>query len=347
MFSLFTRKAKPPLTATINGAEVILSNKETLLDAALRAHIDVPFSCRVGGCGTCKCKLLRGSVKALTEFGYILSEAELDQGYILACQSVPRTNIDVEVGTNTYPVKRVTGTIIDQQRLTPAITAIRVQLDDALVFKPGQYADLSLPEQGYMQRSYSFASAPNPDATLDFFVRKVPGGKFSSFVGDNTVLGMTVTVDGPKGDFWLRDADAPLVMIAAGSGLAPILAMLEDAIGCKRPARLLFGARTEQDLYALERIHRIAREWNAPFDFLPTLSNEAPDSGWKGLRGRVTALIDGLPLIGAHAYVCGPPAMVDATQAQLIQSGVEKASVFSDRFLTAADVAGQSVSSGE
>jgi 3-phenylpropionate/trans-cinnamate dioxygenase ferredoxin reductase subunit len=143
----------------------------------------------------------------------------------------------------------------------------------------------------------------------------------------------TVTVTGPLGDFWLRAADAPLMLIAGGSGLAPVLALLQDAAqqGVQRDATLMFGVRRREDLYALDEIETLARNWRGRFVFVPVLSEQ---TDWAGASGLVPQhLATHLPA-GAHAYLCGPPAMVDACAASLIEQGVAAAHIHADRFTT-------------
>lgn len=338
MFSFLTQKS--PTTATINGQAIRVEPKETLLNAALRAGIDFPHSCRVGGCAACKCKLLSGQVKELTETGYLLSDEELDQGYILACQSVPKNDIQVAVDMHTQLLRRrVHGRIIGQQKLTHDITRLTVQLEASLPYKAGQFATLSLDALPGISRSYSFATPVQADAQVSFFVRQVPGGRFSSVINDHDLLGQQINLEGPQGDFWLRPADAPLLLIAGGSGLAPILALLQEAArnNVKQPVSLLFGAREERDLYALAEISAIAAQWPSEFRFIPVLSQAPADAAWSGARGLVTEQLAHLLPTSAHAYLCGPPAMLDSCVAILRQHGVAREHIHADRFTTQQD----------
>lgn len=335
MFSFFSRSR--PTTAHINGRPIGVLPKETLLQAALRQGIEFPHSCRVGGCASCKCRLLEGQVRELTETGYILSDDELDQGYILACQSVPKTDLRIEVELATQQARRqVGGRVLAQQRLTHDITHLRVQLDESLAYKAGQYAQLSLAGLPGIARSYSFAGAPAADAQVSFFVRQVPGGRFSSYVAGQDLCGQRLVVDGPLGDFWLRPAQAPLLLVAGGSGLAPILALLQQALveGVSRPVTLLFGARQQRDLYALDELSAIAAQWRGALRFIPVLSEAAADSDWQGARGLVTEHLPAALEPGAHAYLCGPPAMIDSAVALLRRQGVPGEHIHADRFTT-------------
>lgn len=338
MFSIF--KKKKSNTAMINGEALMVAPTETLLQAALRQGIDFPYSCRVGGCASCKCKLVSGQVKALTEASYVLSESELDEGYILACQSMPLTDVRIQVDLTAHAQKRsVKGRVVAQQKLTHDITYLNVQLDETLNYKAGQFADISFDSLDGVVRSYSFATPSQSDSQCSFFIKKVSGGLLSSHVHDASMIGHHVVVEGPMGDFWLRPADAPLLMVAGGSGLAPILAILQEnvTIETTRPVTLLFGARQQQDLYAIDEIKAIGAAWNGNFRFVPVLSHEPSQSGWAGERGLVTEKISAFAEAGTHAYLCGPPAMIDHAMHVLTQQGVAKQHIHADRFTNRQD----------
>lgn len=330
------------VSAQINDQPITVNPGETVLQAALRHGIEFPNSCRVGGCGTCKCRLTAGKVKELTETGYLLTGDEIDRGYILACQSVPRSDVAIAVDLSQRASQRsVSGRVVEQRKLTHDIMHLRVQLDGPLPYKAGQFANLGIEGQEGVVRSYSFAAPARDDGQVSFFVRKVPGGVFSSRVNDDDIVGRSVRVDGPFGDLWLRPSDAPLLLVAGGSGLAPILAILREALsaGVARSVTLLFGAREARDLYAVEEIESIAREWRGAFRFVPVLSAAADDVAWAGERGLVTEKIPGLLEPGSHALLCGPPAMIDGAIGLLERQGVPRQRIHFDRFTTQADAA--------
>jgi len=363
MFGLF----KPAKAHSVHieglSAPLTVNGKETILSAALRQGIDFPHSCRVGGCGSCKCQLQQGKVKELTEFAYVLSDEELDQGYILACQSVPRSDLQIQVdglattpntiaGTTTPDTtapkialpSTIDGRIIHQQQLTADIVALNIELEQPLHYRAGQYALLSVPGAIAAGRSYSFASAAPASGTrqVQFFIRQVDGGELSDW-SRGPVRNSPVQLTGPFGQFYLRDSEQPLLLIAAGSGLAPIMALLEQALAdaCQRPLVLLFGARSQQDLYCLDQIADLQRQWPTGFEFVPVLSAEPDHSDWSGARGRVTDLLadytnlatTASPTSSPQVYMCGPPAMLDAIQQRLLQLGLPPSQIFSDRFL--------------
>ncbi len=324
-------------TVQINNQPVQAEPGETVLQAALRGGIDFPYSCRVGGCGACKCKLTEGKVKELTETGYLLTEEEIEQGYILACQSVPRSDVKVELERGER--RRVPGRVIRQEKVTHDITRLTLQLEAPLPYRAGQFGDLSIEGLEGVTRSYSFATPAREDGQVSFLIRKVPGGRFSSLVNDREVVGRGAQVVGPSGDFWLRPGADPLLLVAGGSGLAPILALLDEAAaaGEKRPVTLLFGAREEKDLYALDEIEQIRSRWQGDFRFVPVLS-AARGGSWAGEQGLVTDKIPGLLRPGSQAYLCGPPAMIDAAIALLQERGIAREQIHFDRFTTQADL---------
>lgn len=315
----------------INGKEISVQPEENILSAALRQGIDFPHSCRVGGCATCKCQLVEGKVKELTETGYLLSDEELDQGYILACQSIPKTDVTIRVDNK----DTIYGTVVGQKIMNGDICEISVQLERAIDYKAGQYASLSI-EGMDAERNYSFSVAPNQKGLVRFLVRKVPGGKLSNYIYDNNLVGKKAKVKGPFGDFYLRDSKDPILMIAGGSGLAPILAMLEQGIsdGIKRSVTFLFGARTKKDLYKVKEIEEIQKAWKGAFTFIPILSEEPEKSSWKGERGLVTKKIKDVLTHSTESYLCGPPVMVDAATKEITDRGINKKRVFADRFTT-------------
>lgn len=331
--------ATPLFEARINGQPVPIRPGETLLAGALRAGVDFPHSCRVGGCGSCRCRVLEGRVHQRTDPAYLLTDDEYRQNFVLACQSEARSDLVVAVpqGVRT-DARRVTGRVVGQTRVAPEIVELTVQLDEALAWRAGQHAQLALPARdpnsgtGLLRRSYSMAHPSDGTGRAVFYVRRVAGGAFSGRVFDDTLIGQPVTLDGPAGDFWLRRSGAPLLMVAAGSGLAPLLAMLRQAAeeGVSRAVTVLFGARREEDLFVRAELDALGRDWAGLFRFVPVLSQPGP--GWHGACGRVTDHLPALLEPGAHAYLCGPPAMVDAVATRLADLGLPKEHTFTDRF---------------
>lgn len=353
MFGFFS-KQKSPCVATIagDGTPIIVQPGENLLKAALDQGYPWPYSCRVGSCGTCRCRLISGTIKPLNDFSYVLSGEEIANGMILACQTSLRSDIKIEVaieatGNDLARAKTVNGTIAGGRHLTHDIIELRIQVDEPMPsYLAGQYADLTVPGVIDKPRSYSFASAPSKTSqdSVDFFVRLVPGGALTDWLHSGDRIGVRVALHGPHGSFWLRESNAPMICVAGGSGLAPIKALLEQIMrqGFTREVAFVFGARTQRDLYCLDEMDRITASSNGRFSFTPVLSAEPPESDWGGSRGFVSDFIsDSLAnLHEAHAYLCGPPPMVDAAVEQLRKAGVCDNSIYYDKFFDAASMPG-------
>jgi p-cymene monooxygenase electron transfer component len=344
MFSSLFRKS-PPKThhVVIDGhdAPLVVVGKETILEAALRAGIDFPNDCRVGACGACKCRLLEGNVEERSEKAYVLHANEIARGYILGCQSAPKSDLRIaldrpRMDRPTHPLVTTRGVVVGRRALTHDTAEITVRVETPLAYTAGQYARVTLPEVSSEDRCYSFARAPSAsgDRELAFYVRVVPGGALSPVLVHGEVVGQNLLIEGPHGDFHRRSATTPMLLIAGGSGLAPIRALIEDAIarGCRRPMTLLFGARTEQDLYELDSIEAFCRAAAGNLTFHPILSHEPSDSSWGGLRGFVTSAIERHGEPSGEAYLCGPPPMIDAAIAELQRCGMAQSAIFFDKF---------------
>lgn len=341
--SLFSPKAARRVEVRPFGASFEVPAGQTVLECALAHTVPFPHNCTVGTCGACKCRLVSGRVKAITDFGYVLSEQELAAGYILACQAVPQdehTVVQVESsGIDAPPAERYPGRIVATETLTHDILRVRVELDRPLRFVAGQYANLKTADLA-QPRCYSFADAPEREGsrTVSFMVRKVPGGAFTEALFSGRLEGASLAVEAPLGDFHLRTGTRPMICIAGGSGLAPLLSILEDARK-KRVTRqcvLLFGARTRADLYAFEQIRSIGSGWRGGFEFIPVLSDEPADSDWSGRRGMVTehlaGSLGGADVKGAELYMCGPPPMIDRAIDIACKLGIDLDAIHYDKF---------------
>jgi NAD(P)H-flavin reductase/ferredoxin len=341
---LFGRRNAAPASVRVEPAGLVFpaAARQTVLGAALEAGVPFPHSCRAGGCGTCRCRLVEGEVKELTDKSYILRGDEIADGWILACQSVPRGDVVLEVPNlraddAVLPVVETSGEIRSLAPLTHDIVELVVATDAPLTWLAGQYADLAVPVvEG--PRSYSFATAPALAAAgeLRFHVRRVPGGAFTTWLHEAAKVGDRLRLSGPYGDFRLRTATAPIVAVAGGSGLAPIKAMLEQARHDQiaRDVDLFVGVRTQADLYGLADLENLARRWLTRMRIVPVLSEEPAGSDWTGRRGLVTEALAELPDLAARqAYMCGPPPMIDAAEAVLVAAGVAPAQIFHDKFL--------------
>jgi toluene methyl-monooxygenase electron transfer component len=343
--------SKRAFRATIgsSGRVFEVEANETLLGAALRSGLAWRYSCRVGSCGTCRCRLVSGKIKELADFAYVLDDAELDAGTILACQTRLRSDITVEVelGSVQLAQPETTGGVIQTaQLLTHDIVQVVIALENPLpAYRAGQYAEIMVP--GIEKpRSYSFACAPTGEtvSTVTFHVRRVPKGEMSNWLHASNRVGAAVTVSGPHGTFYLRESEAPVLCVAGGSGMAPIKAVLEEMSrkGMNRPVTYLFGARTQKDLYCLQEMDAIRAKANGQFHFRPVLSEEAAGSDWSGDRGFVTSFIEqhALEVERSDAYLCGPPPMIDSAIEVLARCGLPRSRIYFDKFLDASHLPG-------
>jgi len=349
--SLFRPKAARRVEVRPFGASFEVPAGQTVLECALAHEVPLPHNCTVGTCGACKCRLISGRVKAITDFGYVLSEQELAAGYILACQAVPQdeeTIIQVEAsGIDAPPAERYQGRIVATEQLTHDIQRVVVEVDRPLRFVAGQYANLKTAELA-LPRCYSFADSPEREGsrTVSFMVRKVPGGAFTEALFAGRLAGQALAVEAPLGEFHLRTSAGPMICVAGGSGLAPLLSILEDARNKRvtRPCVLLFGARAQRDLYALEQIRTMGNAWRGGFEFIPVLSDEPADSDWQGRRGMVTEHLAGAlgvdDVQGAELYMCGPPRMIDSAIAVACDLGLPLEHIHYDKFTDLGTVAG-------
>lgn len=343
---LFAKRADPKVQLVPGGQEFTVGRNKTVLESALAEGIAFPHDCTVGTCGSCRCRLVSGKVDAITPFGYTLSREELAGGYILACQAVPESDliVEVEVGAADAAPVRSSARLVATRDLTHDIKLVTWETDAPIRYRAGQYMNVSWPG-GPGHRSYSFSAAPveGGQTRLSTFIRKVPGGAFTERLFGEDLSGMTFEIDAPQGAFWLRDGDGPIILIGGGSGLAPLMSVLEDAVnrGVRRDAILLFGGRTARDLYCADEIAALAARWQGRFDYRPVLSEEPAE----GLRsGLVTAeipqaLADLGGTAGMQAYLCGPPGMIDAAVATLTTAGVALPAIHYDKFTDASTAA--------
>ena len=355
MFGLFRKK---DWRVKINSdQEVTVKAGENLLAAGLSAGLDWPHDCRVGSCGTCRCTLKKGKIKALNDFSYVLTPEQLQQGMILACQTALKSDIevDLELGEgNKVAVVTHKGKLTATCKLTHDIIEMTITCDKPMPngILAGQYVEVLHP--GLEQpRNYSFAKAPDNEKPneITLYVRLVPNGEFTEWLFGGGREGTCMTVSGPYGNFWLRDSKAPMICIAGGSGMSAIKAVLEYACNSKvqRDAIFLFGARTQADIYCQEEMENIRLNWHQDykFEFEFVLSNEPDDSGWDGPRGFVTNYLHHryietglLDMATCQAYMCGPPPMIDAGIKALTSSGLSEESIFYDKFLDSSTMPG-------
>jgi len=308
---------------------------DTILASLLRAGVPFPFSCQAGNCGTCKCELISGDVLELEYSEHALSAQERARGLILACRTqvwddtVVR-RIDAEELVM-HPSRVMRCRVLQLEALTHDIRGVRlaVEAGGRMTFSAGQYAEVEFAPG--LSRHYSMANTPD-EPELVFHVRHMPGGRSSAFVANRLRVGDKVKVSGPLGVSYLREHHrGPVLLIAGGSGLAPIQSILCTLLarGYAAPVRLYFGVRSERDVYHEPLLKDLATR-HAHFTYQVVLSEEI---GARGRRyGLVHEAIDAPLPPELMAYLAGPPVMVEAATARLRADGLSVRQIHADAF---------------
>lgn len=348
-----------------SGARFVAAPGQTILAAALQAGIVLPYGCRNGACGSCKGRVLSGRVRHDKHAAAALGAAESERGYALFCCAHALTDLVIEArvaeALDGLLPHRMPARIEQLSWAAPdvAILALKLPAGERLAYRAGQYVDFLLPSG--LRRSYSIATAPGAAGLLEFHIRHMPGGTFTDALfgrGEPAIRERAVLrIEGPLGTFFLReDSDAPIILLAGGTGFAPIKAIAEtifagqmnrDAPGGRRARRvaLYWGARTRAGLYMDALAQRWRRE-QPNFEYVPVLSEpEAEDAKlrWGGRTGLVheAVMADFGDLSAFHVYACGAPAMVSAAQRDFVAyRALPATSFFSDAFVSSADLAG-------
>ena len=318
---------------------------ETVYSAALRSGLTLETDCREGACGVCKAFLADGQCDIGDVSDEALTEDEQEEGFLLACQARARSDMVLEFAYPLSMLKKEVA-VIDARisELEPvADNVMRLVLEsdaDTPVFLAGQYVNMTVPGR-VPARSYSFANAPGDNEKMEFFVRLLPEGAMSDWLRDHAKVGDSLQVQGSYGQFFLRPPRAGrVVMVAGGTGLAPMLSMLAQLKASGNPmpqVTLLYGANFAGELFGQERI----AEYGDSVTLHQVVVNG--EDGWQGQTGFVTDLLaEGLldDAASTDAYLCGPPPMIDAAREKLLAMGVPSARIFAEKFLPATSVEG-------
>jgi CDP-4-dehydro-6-deoxyglucose reductase len=314
---------------------------ETILEAADRHGIALPYGCRNGACGSCASTLVSGSVIYPDDDELVTSNRPDD--YCLTCQAMPGSDITLRAheieGEADEEIRNLVCSVEQMERLSHDVMQVFLRLpeNERLQYLAGQYLDFIL-EDG-RRRAFSMANAPHHDELIELHIRHVPGGEFTDYVFDKMRVGDRQEIAAPMGGFYLReDSQRPLIFMAGGTGFAPLKAVIEHAfhIDDPRPIHLYWGVRSEQDLYLGGLAEQWARE-HPQLSFKAVLSE--PDPDWQGERGFVheAVLHDHPDMSPFDLYMSGPPVMIFAARDAFAAAGLDRERMFSDVFEWAQD----------
>mgnify|MGYP001180653365 CR=1 FL=1 len=321
---------------------------QTIADAAYQARINVPFDCRDGACGTCKSFCESGDYDEGEYIEDALSEDEAAEGYILTCQTKPYTDMVVQIATTSVLAKTgastLIGTITELERLSESTVKFAVQIEDreTLNYLPGQYMNIAPPNSNF-HRSYSFSSGPSEDI-VTFLVKLTRGGLMSEYLTDTAKVGDRLNLTGPMGSFFLREPVNPILLLAGGTGLAPITSILEKLSEDELldvPVRLIYGATFDHDLVELEKLDAF-RDRLPDFDYFTVVSDPESTNERKGYVTQHMDIEEHLHNGEADVYLCGPPPMVEAVRTFLNDQENPPQNFYYEKFSSAAGTTGDS-----
>jgi len=336
------------VTLQPSGHQFDAEEGEAILAAALRQHFVLPYGCRNGACGSCKGRLLEGSIDYGVYQKKALPDAEKAQGKALFCQAKPLTDVVIEARTigaaKDIAIKTLPCRVQKMERLADDVMILYFKLpaNERLQFLAGQYIEFLLKDGA--RRSFSMGNSPHDDELIQLHVRRVAGGSFTDHVFGRMKERDILRFEGPLGTFFLREESVkPIVFVASGTGFAPIKSIIEHAFhkSVARPMVLYWGGRRPRDLY----MNELPLKWVAEhpgFRYIPVISDALPEDQWSSRTGFVhRAVMEDFPDLSGHqVYACGVPVMVDASRRDFtLQCGLPEDEFFADSFTTAADLA--------
>jgi len=340
------------VTLKTSGKQFTVTQDETVLEAALRQGINLPYGCKNGACGSCKGKVLEGQITHGQHSENALSRTDETAGGILFCCSHPQSDLLIEArevqGAGDIAIRKVPCRVNTISKPSNDVAILKLQLPAAerFQFLAGQYLEFLLKDG--QRRAYSIANAPEQEGPLELHIRHLPGGLFTDFVFGAVSPALKekdiLRFEGPLGSFFLReDSKKPIIFLAAGTGFAPIKSIIEQMQTKKieRPIELYWGGRRPSDLYLSD----LCKTWEQEipnFKYIPVISDGLPEDAWRGRTGFVhQAVIDDHPsLKDFQVYACGAPVMVNAAREDFSSKcHLPEEEFFADSFTSAADLA--------
>ncbi len=336
------------VTVEPSGTAFSATPDETLLAAGIRQGVGLPYGCKDGACGSCKCKMVSGSVVHANFQRKALSVEEEAAHFVLTCCATAQSDIVLEsrqvTPAGALPIKKMPTRVSSMVKKSADVVVMQLQLpaNDSFAYRAGQYIEFIMRDG--TRRSYSMANAPHTGPALELHIRHMPGGRFTDLVFGSMKEKDILRIEGPFGSFFLReDSDKPLVFLASGTGFAPLKALLEHMQHCgiTRPTTLYWGGRRPSDLYMEEWI-RAQMALMPDLRYVPVVSDALAEDQWSGRTGFVhLAVLQDFPDLSGHqVYACGAPIVVESARSSFsAQAGLPADEFFADSFTSAADTA--------
>lgn len=322
------------ITNELTGNQFSISDKQSILDAALAHGVALPYGCQKGFCGKCKGVVTAGEVSHTEPLPKGISQEEFEEGFVLMCQCEALSDVSIavdelvsssEIEPKIYPCK-----VVSLDKLSSDVISLKLKTpsNDSLQFLAGQYIDLWC--DGFESRSFSIANSPNTQGIIELHIRLVDDGKFTQYIFNQLTEKTLMQLEGPKGSFYLRDNNKPIIMLAGGTGFGPIKSMMESyLLSNNRPVKLYWGAQTKAGLYS-----ELPKQWDKKYphiDYIPVLSAQS-DGSYRTGFAHEAVLADYDDLSEFEVYACGAPMMVQAAADTFIAKGLPRNSFYADAF---------------
>jgi CDP-4-dehydro-6-deoxyglucose reductase, E3 len=339
------------VTVLPSGRSFTVNPDQAMLAAGIAQGIGMPYGCKDGACGSCKCKKISGTVVHGPHQSKALSAEEEANGFVLTCCGVPHSDVVLEsrqvTEAGAMPIKKMPSRVTLLEKKSHDVMLVKLQLpaNDVMQFHAGQYVEFLLRDGA--RRSYSMANAPHTlvagAPAIELHIRHMPGGKFTDQVFGAMKEKDILRIEGPFGSFYLRESDKPMILLASGTGFAPIKALIEHLQfkNITRPATLYWGGRRPDDLYLHDWVMAKVAEMPS-LTYIPVISNATAEDAWTGRTGFVHQAVmqDHPDLSGYQVYACGAPIVVDSAKADYVgKCGLPEDEFYADSFITEADKA--------